>query len=272
MSTLEDRLRDAVKGEVLFDRASRGRYSTDASIYQIEPVGIVIPRDETDLAVALDVARDAKAAILPRGAGTSQCGQTVGEALVIDFSKHMRNVVGFDKNRAEVTVQPGVVLDQLNAWLKPHGLWYPVDVSTSAQCTLGGMAGNNSCGSRSIRYGNMVHNVAGLDAILADGTRARFDAKRPEDMHPAVRAIADKVAALAIAEQDEIVRMYPEGPAPGRGLQPRHLLPAVGAALHDRQLGQHGASAGRQRRHARGHRAADPQALARCPGTRRWAW
>ena len=102
------------------------------------------------------------------------------------------------------------MLDQLNAWLKPHGLWYPVDVSTSAQCTLGGMAGNNSCGSRSIRYGNMVHNVAGLDAILADGTRARFDAKRPEDMQPAVRAIADKVAALAIAEQDEIVRMYPK--------------------------------------------------------------
>ena len=210
MSTLEDRLRDAVKGEVLFDRASRGRYSTDASIYQVEPVGIVIPRDETDLGIALDVARDARAAILPRGAGTSQCGQTVGEALVIDFSKHMRNVVGFDKNRAEVTVQPGVVLDQLNAWLKPHGLWYPVDVSTSAQCTLGGMAGNNSCGSRSIRYGNMVHNVAGLDAILADGTRARFDARRPEDMQPAVRAIADKVAALAVAEQDEIVRMFPK--------------------------------------------------------------
>ncbi|MBS0517886.1 MAG: FAD-binding protein [Proteobacteria bacterium] len=210
VSTLEQNLRRTVKGEVLFDRASRGRYSTDASIYQIEPVGVVIPTDETDLALALDVARDAKAAILPRGAGTSQCGQTVGEALVVDFSKHMRNVVGFDKNRAEVHVQPGIVLDQLNAWLKPHGLWYPVDVSTSAQCTLGGMAGNNSCGSRSIRYGNMVHNVAGLDAILADGTRARFDAQRPEDMQPAVRAIADKVAALAFAEQEEIVRMYPK--------------------------------------------------------------
>ena len=201
---------------MLFDKASRGRYSTDASIYQIEPVGIVVPRDETDLALALDVARDAKAAILPRGAGTSQCGQTVGEALVVDFSKYMRNVVGFDKDRAEVHVQPGVVLDQLNAWLKPHGLWYPVDVSTSAQCTLGGMAGNNSCGSRSIRYGNMVHNVAGIDVILADGTRARFDSKRPEDMQPAVRAIADKVAALALAERDEIERMYPEGAAPGR--------------------------------------------------------
>ncbi len=210
MSTLEQSLRKTIKGEVLFDRASRGRYSTDASIYQIEPVGIVVPRDETDLALALDVARDAKAAILPRGAGTSQCGQTVGEALVVDFSKYMRDVVGFDKDRAEVTVQPGVVLDQLNAWLRPHGLWYPVDVSTSAQCTLGGMAGNNSCGSRSIRYGNMVHNVAAMDVILADGTRARFDSKRPEDMQPAVRAIADRVAALAFAERDEIERMFPK--------------------------------------------------------------
>jgi FAD/FMN-containing dehydrogenase/Fe-S oxidoreductase len=210
VTSLEQTLRSTIKGDVLFDKASRGRYSTDASIYQVEPVGIVVPKDETDLALALDVARDAKAAILPRGAGTSQCGQTVGAALVVDFSKYMRNIVGFDKSRAEVHVQPGVVLDQLNAWLRPHGLWYPVDVSTSAQCTLGGMAGNNSCGSRSIRYGNMVHNVAGLDVILADGTRARFDSKRPEDMQPAVRAIADKVAALAVAEQEEIVRMFPK--------------------------------------------------------------
>ncbi len=187
-----------------------GATSTDASIYQVEPVGVVLPRDETDLALVMDVARDAKAAILPRGAGTSQCGQTVGQALVVDVSKYMREVVGFDKNRAEVTVQPGVVLDQLNAWLKPHGLWYPVDVSTSAQCTLGGMAGNNSCGSRSIRYGNMVHNVASIDALLMNGERARFGSARPEDMPAAVRAIADKVAALAFAERDEIERLYPK--------------------------------------------------------------
>ncbi|CAN5893508.1 FAD-binding and (Fe-S)-binding domain-containing protein [soil metagenome] len=209
-SPLEQTLRRTIKGEVLFDAASRGRYATDASIYQVEPVGVVLPRDETDLALVVEVARDAKAAILPRGAGTSQCGQTVGEALVVDVSKYLREVVGFDKGRAEVTVQPGVVLDQLNAWLKPHGLWYPVDVSTSAQCTLGGMAGNNSCGSRSIRYGNMVHNVASIDAILADGQRARFGSARPEDMTPAVRAIADKVAALAFAERDEIERMWPK--------------------------------------------------------------
>ncbi|MFO1157655.1 MAG: FAD-linked oxidase C-terminal domain-containing protein [Reyranellaceae bacterium] len=210
LTTLEQTLRRTIKGEVLFDRASRGRYSTDASIYQVEPVGVVLPRDETDLGLVVDVARDAGAAILPRGAGTSQCGQTVGNALVVDVSKYLREVVGFDKNRAEVTVQPGVVLDQLNAWLKPHGLWYPVDVSTSAQCTLGGMAGNNSCGSRSIRYGNMVHNVASIDAILATGERARFGSARPEDMPAAVRAIADKVAALAFAERDEIERQYPK--------------------------------------------------------------
>ena len=210
LSPLEQTLRRTIKGEVLFDKASRGRYSTDASIYQIEPVGVVVPRDETDLALVMDVARDAKAAIVPRGAGTSQCGQTVGEALVVDVSKYLREVVGFDKGRAEVTVQPGVVLDQLNAWLKPHGLWYPVDVSTSAQCTLGGMAGNNSCGSRSIRYGNMVHNVASIDAILADGQRARFGSARPEDMSAPVRAIADQVAALAFAEKAEIERMYPK--------------------------------------------------------------
>jgi len=210
LSSLQETLRRTIKGEVLFDAASRGRYSTDASIYQIEPVGVAVPRDETDLALVVDVARDAKAAILPRGAGTSQCGQTVGQALVVDVSKYLREVVGFNKDRAEVTVQPGVVLDQLNAWLRPHGLWYPVDVSTSAQCTLGGMAGNNSCGSRSIRYGNMVHNVASIDAILASGERARFGSARPEDMPPAVRAIADKVAALAFAERDEIERLWPK--------------------------------------------------------------
>src|SRR5205807_7998276 len=127
------------------------------------------------------------------------CGQTVGAALIIDHTKHLDRIGELDRDAMTIDVGPGVVLDQLNAWLKPHGLWYPVDVSTSAQCTLGGMAGNNSCGSRSIRYGNMVHNVAAIDTILADGKRARFDAKRPEDMQPAVRAIAVKVAALAVS-------------------------------------------------------------------------
>src|SRR5262249_40055345 len=144
--------------------------STDASIYQIEPVGVVVPRSEEDALTAFRIAMEEGVPVLPRGGGTSQCGQTVGAALVIDHSKHLNGIVAFDKDERTVTVQPGVVLDQLNAYLRPHKLWYPVDVSTSAQATLGGMAGNNSCGSRSIRYGNMVHNVRGIDAVLADGS------------------------------------------------------------------------------------------------------
>src|SRR5881394_716054 len=209
-SALAARLRREIEGEVLFDPASRGRYSTDASIYQIDPVGVVVPKTEQDAKIALQIAVEEGVPVLARGAGSSQCGQTVGAALIIDHSKFLDSIVSFDKEAATAVVQPGVVLDGLNAQLRRHGLWFPVDVSTSAQATLGGMAGNNSCGSRSIRYGNMVHNVAALDAILADGTRARFDSKRPEDMQPAVRAIADTVAAMAFAERDEIERMFPK--------------------------------------------------------------
>ena len=132
----------------------------------------------TICALALEIARSEKVPVLARGAGTSQCGQTVGEALVIDTSKWLNNIVAFDAGARTVTVEPGVVLDHLNAWLKPHGLWFPVDVSTAAQCTIGGMAGNNSCGSRSIEYGNMVHNVEAIDAVLADGSEARFASLR----------------------------------------------------------------------------------------------
>src|SRR6185295_10657441 len=110
-----------------------------------------------DVAAAIDIARDVGAPLLSRGAGTSQCGQTVGTGLVIDSSKHLRKVLAVDREAMTAEVEPGIVLDALNARLKAHGLWFPVDVSTSAQATLGGMAGNNSCGSRSIAYGNMVH-------------------------------------------------------------------------------------------------------------------
>jgi FAD/FMN-containing dehydrogenase len=175
-SALAQKLRREVRGAVLFDAATRGRYSTDASIYQIDPVGVVVPRDEDDALVAMQIALDAGVPVLPRGGGTSQCGQTVGAALVLDVSKHLNEIIAFNKDAATVTVQPGMVLDHLNAWLKPHGLWFPVDVSTSAQATIGGMTGNNSCGSRSIQYGNMVHNVLGIDAWLADGGSYRFGA------------------------------------------------------------------------------------------------
>jgi FAD/FMN-containing dehydrogenase/Fe-S oxidoreductase len=171
---LARRLRQHTRGQVLFDDASRGRYATDASIYQITPVGVLVPQDDADVQAAIDIARELRVPVLARGGGTSQCGQTVGECLVIDQSKHLRRLLALDTEKRSATVQPGMVLDHLNAQLKPHGLWYPVDVSTSAQATLGGMAGNNSCGSRSIAYGNMVHNVCGAQVWLADGSVQRF--------------------------------------------------------------------------------------------------
>ena len=173
---LAARLRAHTQGEVLFSAADRGRYATDASIYQITPVGVFVPRHAHEVPIALQICRDLNVPIVPRGGGTSQCGQTTGAGLVIDHSKYIRHVIHLDLAKRTVEVEPGMVLDHLNAQLKAHGLWFPVDVSTSAQATLGGMAGNNSCGSRSIAYGNMVHNVVGANAWLSNGDLLQFGA------------------------------------------------------------------------------------------------
>jgi FAD/FMN-containing dehydrogenase/Fe-S oxidoreductase len=209
-SALAQRLRRAIEGEVLFDAFSRGRYSTDASIYQVEPIGVVVPKTEDDVRAAMQIAREAGAPVLPRGAGTSQCGQTVGRALVIDVSKHLNKVLSLDKEARRAAVEPGVVMDRLNAYLRPHGLFYPVDVSPSNRATIGGMAGNNSCGARSIRYGNMVHNVHAIEAILADGAKLRFGpvGEGPQDARLA--ALWDRLRGLGLAEADEIKARFPK--------------------------------------------------------------
>ncbi len=213
-SRLQARLKRELRGTAMFDAATRGRYATDASIYQIDPIGVVVPADEDDAILAISIAADEAVPVLPRGAGTSQCGQTVGEAVVLDTSRHLNRIISFDKDTETVIVQPGVVLDQLNAFLKPHGLWFPVDVSTSAQATIGGMAGNNSCGSRSIRYGNMVHNVAGIDAVLADGTQAHFGPITGNlsglSGPPRLVDIAERIRAIAARERQEIEARYPK--------------------------------------------------------------
>lgn len=214
LAGIAEKLRRAIAGDVLFDRASRGRYSTDASIYQIEPLGVVVPRTEDDAAAALTIARDEGLPVLARGGGTSQCGQTVGAALVIDSSRWLREVTHYEPGSRVIEVQPGVVLDQLNEKLKPHGLWFPVDVSTSAQATLGGMAGNNSCGSRSIAYGNTVHNVQAIEAVLADGTTAWFDEFDPQRLDTLsgperYRDLVRSFVALAQREADEIAARFP---------------------------------------------------------------
>src|SRR5437660_9437509 len=211
---LAARLRRELAGEVLFDAFTRGRYSTDASIYQIEPLGVAVPKDKEDIEAALAIAREEGVPVLPRGGGTSQCGQTVARALVLDCSKYMDGVVALDPEARRVTVQPGVVLERLNQSLRRHKLFYPVDVSTGDRATIGGMTANNSCGARSIRYGNMVHNVRAIDAILADGTAARF-AEVPgnfgDDVAPErYRDLVRDMRALHRREPDEIDRRFPK--------------------------------------------------------------
>ena len=205
---LASHLRAKTSAEVLTDLPSRGRYATDASIYQTIPKAVVIPQHEDDIAATLEAARQYKVPVLPRGGGTSQCGQTTGPAIVIDNSKHFRKLLEINLDQHYVDVEPGMVLDHLNAALKKHQVWHPVDVSTAAQATLGGMAGNNSCGSRSIAYGNMVHNVLGIDAWLADGQTASFGL-----MHEAqgkARELGLFVEALAHQHRAVIEEKWPK--------------------------------------------------------------
>jgi FAD/FMN-containing dehydrogenase/Fe-S oxidoreductase len=171
---LEERLRSNITGDVFFDAFNRGRYATDASFYQVMPLGVVVPRTIDEALRALAIARDDGRIVTPRGGGTSQCGQTVNDGIVIDLSKHLNRVVSLDVENRTCVVEPGIVLDDLNRQLRKHGLWFPVDVSTASRATIGGMAGNNSCGGRSLRYGTMRDNTRSMDAVLADGTLLHF--------------------------------------------------------------------------------------------------
>ena len=205
---LAKRLREETSGEVMTDIASRGRYATDASIYQAMPVAVLVPKTAQDIAIAIQIAADLQVPVLPRGGGTSQCGQTIGTSLVIDNSKYFRNVLDLNLDQGYVEVEPGMVLDHLNAQLKQHGLWFPVDVSTGGQATIGGMAGNNSCGSRSIAYGNMVHNVLGIDAWLANGQIGQF--ANYANSSGVAKQLGDFVKGLANHLQPEIEARFPK--------------------------------------------------------------
>jgi FAD/FMN-containing dehydrogenase/Fe-S oxidoreductase len=173
-SSLEHRLRSELTGDVFFDAFNRGRYATDASFYQIMPAGVVVPRTVDEALRALAIVRDAGRIVTPRGGGTSQCGQTVNDGIVVDLSKHLNRILSLDVENRTCVVEPGIVLDDLNRQLRKHGLWFPVDVSTASRATIGGMAGNNSCGGRSLRYGTMRDNTLSMDAALADGTLLHF--------------------------------------------------------------------------------------------------
>ena len=211
---LAARLAREVTGDVLFDRFSRGRYATDASFYQIMPAGVVVPRSMDEALRALAIARDEGVKVTPRGGGTSQCGQTVNDGLVIDLSKHLNRILSLDVAGRTCVVEPGIVLDDLNRQLKKHGLWFPVDVSTASRATIGGMAGNNSCGGRSLRYGTMRDNTLSMEAALADGTLTGFGevSRDLADLAAgdSTRALFRDMLDLGAREADEIAARFPK--------------------------------------------------------------
>ncbi len=210
-SELATRLRREVRGEVLFDDFSRGRYATDASIYQMMPRGVVLPKSVDDVRACIAIARETGTPVLARGGGTSQCGQTVNDALVLDNSRYLDRVLALDVENRRCVVQPGIVLDELNRQLAPHGLWFPVDVSTSSRATIGGMAANNSCGQRSIHYGTMRHNVHAIEAILPGGEEFRFGEVGPDlrGVSGAQRELYADLLEIGRREADEIAARFP---------------------------------------------------------------
>src|SRR5947209_6841603 len=216
VNDLERELGKAIRGDVRFDAGSRLLYSTDASMYQMEPVGVVIPRDGDDVRAAIEIAAKHKVAILPRGGGTSLTGQTVNHALVLDFSRYMDRVLEVNAEELWARVQPGLVQDNLNHHVRPLGLGFGPDTSTSNRATLGGMLGNNSGGSHSIAYGLTVEHVLELDALLADGTRVRFGTVTAAEFEAKMRLdgsegrIYREVAAIRAEYAEEIRRRYPK--------------------------------------------------------------
>jgi FAD/FMN-containing dehydrogenase/Fe-S oxidoreductase len=214
MPGLERRLKAEIGGGVHFDRFSRGRYATDASHYQILPLGVVTPRTIEEAERAIEICRTEGVPVTPRGGGSSQSGQTINSSVIVDCSKHLNRILDLDVAGRRARVQPGIVLDDLNRQLKTHGLWFPVDVSTASRATIGGMTANNSCGGRSLRYGNTRENVLSIDALLADGAKAHFGPVAPDlsDVpdHSPLRPLAHDLFALGRREADEIAARFPK--------------------------------------------------------------
>ncbi|HTU02312.1 MAG TPA: FAD-binding oxidoreductase, partial [Candidatus Sulfotelmatobacter sp.] len=169
MDDLLQDLKRRIRGEVRFDPISKVLYSTDASIYEIEPLGVVIPRTPEDVRAAVEICARRGVPLLPRGAGTALSGQSVGRAVHLDLAKYLNRVLEVNLEERWARVEPGVVLDELNAQLRPHRLWFAPDPSPSNRATLGGMIGNNSSGARSILYGRTLEHILELTALLPDG-------------------------------------------------------------------------------------------------------
>ena len=212
---LVEDLKGLVEGEVRFDPMTRALYSTDASIYQVEPIGVVLPRSEEDVIAVVETAAHHGVPVLPRGGGTSLAGQAVGRAVVLDFSKYMRRVIEIDADQGWVRTEPGIILDELNQHLAPHGVQFAPDPSTSNRGNVGGALGNNSCGAHSILWGKTVDNVAQLDVVLSDGSRASMGPLTREEVESRASAggleggIYRRLAEIGEADREEILARYP---------------------------------------------------------------
>jgi FAD/FMN-containing dehydrogenase/Fe-S oxidoreductase len=204
--TLQHALESAIDGEVRFDAVSRALYSTDASVYQIQPLGVVIPRSPEAVVRAIALAAEHGVSITPRGGGTSQAGQSIGSGIVLDTSKYLNRVLEINPEERWARVEPGVVLDELNAVLRPHNLRFAPDVSSASRATVGGMMANNSSGARSVLYGKTIDHVLEQRVVLSDGTLAHF---RPLDKNQAAAAIAgDGIEARAYRAIPELGRRH----------------------------------------------------------------
>ncbi|HEY7287481.1 MAG TPA: FAD-linked oxidase C-terminal domain-containing protein [Vicinamibacterales bacterium] len=214
--TLESDLARAVQGEVRFDPVSRALYSTDASVYQIEPLGVVLPRSREDLIEIVRIARRHGASITARGGGTSQAGQAIGAGIVVDTSKYLNRILEVNVAGRWARVEPGVVLDELNTHLRAHGLRFAPDISTASRATLGGMIANNSSGARSVLYGKTIDHVLELDVILSDGSPASLRSLDDAELSTACSARTLEGACyrtvrdVARSHRDEIDRRFPK--------------------------------------------------------------
>ena len=215
-SALQQELSTSIDGEVRFDPLSRALYSTDASVYQIEPIGVVVPRSAEAVAQAVAIARRHGVPITPRGGGTSQAGQSIGAGLVLDTSKYLNHVLEINLDERWARVEPGLVLDDLNLALRPHGLRFAPDVSSASRATLGGMMANNSSGARSVIYGKTIDHVLEQRVVLSDAAVAHFRPLTPAEFERAV--IGDGIEArayrvvpeLATRHAAEIERRFPK--------------------------------------------------------------
>lgn len=206
---LYEALKKRISGEVRFDKVSRLIYSTDASIYEIEPIGVVVPRTHEDVFAAMEVTRDFNVPVLPRGAGTSLAGQTVGEAVVLDMSKYLNRVLEVNAEEGWALVEPGLVQEQFNLHLKPTGFLFGPDTSTANRATLGGMIGNNSAGSHSIIYGKTIDHVLETHVVLASGEQRVFSEIKFADAAQ-TSGIEGRIAEIVAANREEVGRRFPK--------------------------------------------------------------